>query len=166
MALGLAQSQANVGNDNLMPTYARNKKATFNYSIEGHIEAGLVLSGHEVKSIRAGSASLDGAYVTIRGGEGYLRNAYIGKYKQASNLEGYDESRERKLLLHKSEIIKLLDQTKGKGLTLIPLELYTAKQRIKLKVGLGKGKKKFDKRETIKNKETKRRIERTIRTRV
>lgn len=149
-----------------MPSYARNKKATFNYSIEGHIEAGLVLSGHEVKSIRTGQASLDGSYVTIRGGEGYLRNAYIGKYKQASNLDGYDESRERKLLLHKREIIKLIDQTKGKGLTLIPLELYTSKQRIKLKVGLGKGKKKFDKRESIKKKESKRRIERTIRTRI
>jgi len=149
-----------------MPSYAHNRKATFNYSIEGHVEAGLVLAGHEVKSIRNGQASLDGAYVTIRGGEAYLRNAYIGKYKQAANLDGYDESRERKLLLHKNEIIKLLDQTKGKGLTLIPLELYTKKQRIKLKVGLGKGKKKFDKRDSIKKQETKRNIARTIRTRI
>src|SRR3989344_4107889 len=128
-----------------MPTYANNRKSSHTYSIEDTLEAGIVLSGHEVKSIRGGQASLDGAYVTIRGGEAYLRNAYIGKYKQAANLEGYDESRERKLLLHKSEIIKLLDQTKGKGLTLIPLELYTSKRRIKLKVGVARGKKQYDK---------------------
>jgi len=149
-----------------MPSYASNRKAFHNYSIESSIEAGLVLAGHEVKSIRTGQASLDGAYVTIRAGEAFLRNAYIGKYKQAANLESYDESRERKLLLNKKEIFRLQDKTKEKGLTLIPLELYTSKFRIKLKVGLGRGKKQYDKRESIKKKEMKRNIDRTIRTRV
>ncbi len=149
-----------------MPTYANNRKAFHDYSIESTIEAGLVLAGHEVKSIRGGQVSLNGAYVTIRSGEGWLRNAYIGKYKQASGLEGIDESRERKLLLNKHEIIKLQDLLKSKGLTLIPLEIYTSKGRLKLKIGVGRGKKQFDKRATIKKKETKRKIERSIRTRV
>ncbi len=95
-----------------------------------------------------------------------MRNAYIGKYKQASNLDSYDESRERKLLLHKNEIIRLTDQTKGKGLTLVPLELYTSKKRIKLKIGVAKGKKQYDKRDSIKKKETGRRIDRAIKVRL
>ncbi|MBX4191473.1 MAG: SsrA-binding protein SmpB [Candidatus Doudnabacteria bacterium] len=149
-----------------MTTYAHNRKALHNYAIEDHVEAGLVLSGHEVKSIRSGQASLDGAYVTIRNGEAFLRNAYVGKYKQASGLEGYDESRERKLLLNKKEIIRLQDRTKEKGLTLVPLQIYTSNRRLKLKVGLGRGKKQYDKRDSIKKKELKRSLDRTIRTRV
>ena len=149
-----------------MPTLANNRKAFHNYFIESSVEAGLVLSGHEVKSIRSGQVSLDGAYVTIRAGEAYLRNAYVGKYKQASKLEAYDEQRERKLLLHHHEILKLQDQTKGKGLTLVPLEIYTSKKRLKLKIGLARGKKQFDKRETIKRSENKRRVDRLIRSRV
>src|SRR6185436_7830125 len=113
------------------------------------LEAGLVLAGHEVKSVKTGQASLAGAYVTIRNGEGWLRNAYIGKYKQASNLESHDESRERKLLLRKKEILELQNKSKEKGLTLIPLELYTSKGLVKLKVGLAKGKKQYDKRQSI-----------------
>lgn len=149
-----------------MPTYAHNRKAFHNYSIEDTIEAGLILHGHEVKSIRGGQVSLEGAYVTIRAGEAYLRNAYVGKYKQAANLDGYDEQRERKLLLNKHEILKLTDQTKGKGLTLVPLEIYTSKKRLKLKIGVAKGKKQYDKRESIKKKETKRATDRMIRSRV
>lgn len=149
-----------------MPTLAQNKKAFHSYSIQDSIEAGLVLSGHEVKSARSGQVSLVGAYVTVRAGEAWLRNAYIGKYKQASNLEGYDENRERKLLLHKTEINRLVGKTKEKGLTLIPLELYTSRKRIKLKIGLARGKKQYDKREAIKKKETKRKIERSLRIKV
>lgn len=149
-----------------MHSLASNKKAYHSYSIEDTLEAGLVLAGHEVKSVREGQASLTGAYVTIRNGEAFLRNAYIGKYKRATNLESYDENRERKLLLHKSEINRLIGKTKEKGLTLIPLELYTSRKRIKLKIGLAKGKKQFDKRESIKKKELKRKIDRTIRERV
>ena len=149
-----------------MPTFASNRKASHNYSIEDEIEAGLVLAGHEVKSIRNGQASLDGAYVTIRNTEAWLRNAYIGKYKHGSNLDNHDESRERKLLLNKKEILQLQQKTKQQGLTLVPLQLYTSKRIIKLKVGLGRGKKKFDKRETIKNKELKRTLDRKLRSRL
>ncbi len=149
-----------------MPTYANNRKAFHTYSIEDTFEAGLALEGHEVKSIRGGQVSLNGAYVSIRNGEAYLRNAYIGKYKAASNLDGYDENRERKLLLHKNEILKMSNRLNEKGTTLVPLEIYTSKNRLKLKIGLGRGKKQYDKRESIKKKETKRSIERSIRQRV
>lgn len=149
-----------------MSSLATNKKAFHSYSIDETVEAGVVLAGHEVKSVREGQASLAGAYVTIRNSEAFLRNAYIGKYKRATNLESYDESRERKLLLHKREIIRLLDRSKGKGLTLIPLELYTSKNRIKLKIGLAHGKKQFDKRESIKKKELKRSLDRRLRSRI
>jgi len=149
-----------------MPTLANNRKAFHDYSIEDTLEAGLVLAGHEVKSVKDGNTSLTGAYVTIRGGEAWLRNAHIGRYSRASNLEGYEENRERKLLLHKKEITKLLNETKGKGLTLVPLELYTSKRRIKLKIGVARGKRQFDKRETIKKKESSRRIQRETRMRI
>lgn len=122
--------------------------------------------GHEVKSIKTGQAILTGAYVTIRANQAFLRNAYIGKYKQASGLEGHDESRERKLLLHKREIERLQNRTKEKGLTLIPLELYAKKGLIKLKIGLAKGKKQYDKRDAIKKKEAKRKLERTLRIKI
>lgn len=149
-----------------MSLLASNKKVYHNYSIEDTFEAGIVLAGHEVKSIKSGQASLSGAFVSIKGGEAFLKNAYIGKYKQASNLEGYNESQDRKLLLHKKEIQRLATRLNEKGLTLVPLELYTKKNRIKLSIGLAKGKKQYDKRESIKKKETKRRIERAIRTKV
>ena len=149
-----------------MPTLASNKKAFHTYSIEDTFEAGIVLAGHEVKSVKNGQASLVGAFVLIRASEAFLKNAYIGKYKQASHLEGYNESQDRKLLLHKKEILKLSTRLNEKGLTLIPLELYTKKNRIKLKIGLAKGKKQYDKREPIKRKEAKRKIERIIRTRI
>ena len=149
-----------------MPTYANNRKAFHTYSIEDTFEAGLVLSGHEVKSIRNGQVSLNGAYVSILGQEAYLKNAFVGRYKQAAGLEGIDESRERKLLLHKQQILKLMQRLHEKGTTLVPLEIYTHKKRIKLKFAVAKGKKQFDKRESIKKKELKRSLDRTIRKRV
>ncbi len=149
-----------------MPTYANNRKAFHNYSVEDTIEAGMVLSGHEVKSIRSGNVSLAGAYVTIRAGEVFLRNAHVGKYSHAGELLGYDEDGERKLLLNKQEIIRLMDRTKEKGLTLIPLEIYTSKRRLKLKIGIAKGKKQYDKRDSIKKREDKRSTDRAIRQRV
>ncbi|HEX5430308.1 MAG TPA: SsrA-binding protein SmpB [Patescibacteria group bacterium] len=149
-----------------MPSYASNRKAFHTYSIQDTFEAGLVLAGHEVKSIRSGQVSLNGAYVSIRGGEAYLKNAYVGKYKQAANLEGYDENHERKLLLHKNEILRLVNRLNEKGTTLVPLEIYTHKRRLKLKFAVATGKKQYDKRESIKRKETKRKIERTIRQRI
>ncbi|MBX4205309.1 MAG: SsrA-binding protein SmpB [Candidatus Doudnabacteria bacterium] len=149
-----------------MPTLASNRKAFHSYSIEDTFEAGLVLSGHEVKSMRNGEVSLNGAYVSIRNGEAYLKNAYIGKYKQAANLEGHDENRDRKLLLHKNEILKLVSRLHEKGTTLVPLEIYTSRRLIKLKFALASGKKQFDKRATIKKKETKRTLDRIIRNRI
>jgi SsrA-binding protein len=149
-----------------MPTFARNKEAFHSFSITGTIEAGLALLGHEVKSIKSGQVSLKGAYVTIRNEEAYLRNAHVGKYKHASQLEGYDETRERKLLLHKREIHQLQNAVHAKGTTLVPLEIYTKKRNLKLKIGIGKGKKQFDKRESIKKKETKRKLDRIIRNKI
>lgn len=149
-----------------MPTLVSNRKAFYSYSIEDTFEAGLVLSGHEVKSLRSGQASLAGAFITIRSGEAYLRNAYIGKYKQASNLEGHDESRDRKLLLHKNEILRLSSRLNEKGTTLVPLEIYTHKKLIKLKLAVATGKKQYDKRESIKKKETKRQTDRAIRHKI
>lgn len=149
-----------------MANLANNKKAFHSYTVEDTIEAGLSLFGHEVKSVRGGQVSLAGAYVTIRNGEAFLRNAHIGKYKHASQLAGYDETRERRLLLKKTEIDRLIGKSKEKGLTLIPLELYTKHGWIKLKVGIGRGKKQADKRESIKAKETKRRIDRVMRKKV
>lgn len=149
-----------------MPTYADNRKAFHSFSIEDTFEAGLVLEGHEVKSIRSGQVSLNGAYVSIRGGEAYLKNMYVGKYKQASNLDGYDENRERKLLLHKNEILRLVSRLNEKGITLVPLEIYTSKRRLKLKFAVAHGKKQYDKRATIKKKETKRQLDRAVRSKI
>lgn len=149
-----------------MPSLAQNKKAFHNYSIEDAFEAGIVLTGQEVKSIKNGQASLAGAFVSILGGEAFLRNAYVGKYKQAANLDSYNESRDRKLLLHKNEILRLVSRLNEKGTTLIPLEIYTKKNRIKVRVAVARGKKQYDKRESIKKKEIKRKIEHSLRTKI
>jgi SsrA-binding protein len=150
-----------------MPTYTSNRKAFHSYSIGDTFEAGLVLAGHEVKSVRSGQVSLEGAYVSIRNGEAYLKNAYVGKYKQAAKLlEGYNENRDRKLLLHKNEILKLTSRLNDKGTTLVPLEIYTHKRLIKLKFAIATGKKQFDKRAAIKKKETKRSLDRIIRQKI
>ena len=147
-----------------MPTLASNRKAFYTYSIEDTFEAGLELLGHEVKSIRLGQVSLNGAYVSVHNGEAFLKNAYVGKYKAASNLESYNENRDRRLLLHKNEILKMANRLNEKGTTLIPLEIYMSKNRLKLKVGIAKGKKQFDKRESIKKKELKRTIDKKLKT--
>lgn len=149
-----------------MPSLASNKKAFHTYSIEDSLEAGIVLEGPEVKSARNGQVSLNGAYVTIKGGEAYLKNAFIAKYKNAPQQELYNEYRDRKLLLHKDQISKLAHRLDEKGTAIVPLEIYTSKRRIKVKIAVGKGKKQFDKRATIKEKETKRKIDRTLRQRV
>lgn len=149
-----------------MPTLASNKKAYFSFRIDDSLEGGLVLYGHEVKSAKNGQISLNGAYVSILGGEAYLKHAYIGKYQYASKLDGYDENRDRKVLLKKSQILELTQKTHEKGTALIPLEIYTKKSLIKVKIGIGKGKKQFDKRESIKKKESKRKIERAVRNKV
>lgn len=142
-----------------MPTLATNKRARFDYDILETYEAGIVLTGQEVKSVRKGSVSLKGAFVTIRENEAWLTNAHISKYEKAGLLPGYDPTRTRKLLLQRREIKSLLGKRKQAGLTLLPLSVYTKRNRLKLEIGLARGRKKYEKRDLMK----KRDIERTMR---
>ena len=151
-----------------MPTLAYNKRARYDYDISDTYEAGLVLFGHEVKSIKTGHVSLKGAFVTVKKGtkklpEIILTNAHIPLYKKASTVSDYDPERPRKLLLHKNEINRLIGKKKEEGLTLVPLKIYTKHNLIKMEFGIGRGKKKFDKRENIKKRELDRKI-RTLTT--
>lgn len=130
-----------------------NKKATHDYFIEERIEAGLQLLGWEVKSIRAGKAQLKESYVIIRKGEAYLFGAHMSPLTSASTHVNTDPIRNRKLLLHKSELNKLIGKIKEKGLTIVPLALYWKKGRVKCEIGLAKGKKLHDKRQTQKSKD-------------
>lgn len=134
-----------------------NKRAYFDYQIFEKFEAGINLYGAEVKAIRLGHADLTGSFVKIIGSEVYLLNAKIFPYKYASP-EGYDERRTRKLLLHKSEIISLKSKIESSNLALLLLSLYTTKGFIKVEVGVGRGKKKFDKREAIRRKDIQRSV--------
>ncbi len=138
-----------------------NRKAFFEYEIVETFEAGINLYGHEVKSIRIGKADLAGAFVRIIGSEAYLVNAKIYPY-QAGQVEDYDERRTRKLLLHKKQIISLKSKTEGANLSLVPVSLYLKNGFIKLEIGLGKGKKKFEKRQAIKKRDLQRETEREL----
>lgn len=129
-----------------------NRKAKFDYEIIESIEAGIVLKGTEIKSIRMGKANLKDSYAIIRNNEIFLLNMHISEYKEG-NIFNHDETRTRKLLLHKKEILKLRDNLELKGLTLIPLKLYFKENHAKILLGLAKGKKTFDKREAIKKRE-------------
>ena len=144
-----------------MSNYADNRKAYFNYEILEEFEAGIVLLGPEVKSVRAGHISIKEAFATARGGEIFLTNAHISPYKPAGT-DGYEPTRSRKLLLNKLEITKLIGHSQEKGLTLVPLKVYNKNGNIKVLIGLGKGKKKYDKRETIKQREEERDINRSL----
>ncbi len=139
-----------------------NKKALHNYHILESLEAGIVLSGSEVKSIRAGRIDLGEAYVRILNGEAHLVNANIARYAQSID-QAYDATKSRKLLLHKDQINTLIGKTSGKGFTLIPISIYEKNNRFKLEIGLGKSKKEFDKRKTIKERDNNRRIEQELR---
>lgn len=142
--------------------YATNEKARFDYEIIETFEAGLVLAGHEVKSVKRGSASIRGAYIKIFGQEAWLVGANIPPYQPANLPEGYDVQRNRKLLLKKSELKYLTGKSQERGLTLVPIKLYDKKGFIKLEVGIGRGKKKHDKRETIKKREVEREVRRQL----
>lgn len=135
------------------PTIAVNRKARFEYHIEATFEAGMVLHGWELKSIRAGMASIIDSYVIIKNGEAWLIGAQITPLISASTHVVASPKRTRKLLLHAKEINKLKGQVERTGYTLVPLKLYWVNNRVKLEFGLAKGKKEFDKRETIKNRE-------------
>ena len=145
-----------------MPELAKNKKALFDYEILETFDAGLVLIGQEVKSIKNKHISLKGAYVVSKDGEFFLIGATVPPYQPKNAPKDYDQERTRKLLLKKSEINYLIGKSKQRGLTLIPLRVYTKLGRIKLEFGVAKGKKKFDKRETIKKRDFKREKQRIL----
>ena len=135
-----------------------NRKAFYDYNILERFEAGINLSGAEVKAIRLGQADLTGSFVKIIGSEAYLVNSKVFPY-QAARSEGYDERRTRKLLLHKKEILALKSKMEGENLSVVPLSLYTKNRFIKLQLALGKGKKKYEKKQAIKKKDIQREIE-------
>ena len=145
-----------------MKIFAENKKAYFNYEILEKLEAGIALIGQEVKSIKNGRINLAGSYVVLRNNEAFLVGSKIPPYQPKNAPADYNSERPRKLLLKKSEIKYLIGKTKQKGLTLAPLKVYTKDGKIKLEFGIAKGKKKFDKRELIKKRETEREIRRTL----
>ena len=138
-----------------------NRKAKYNYQIFDTVEAGIVLTGTEIKSLRLGKANIRDSYVRVKNGEMYIINMHISGYENG-NIFNHDETRERKLLLHKKEILKFRDKIRLEGYTIVPLKVYLVKGRAKILIGLAKGKKNYDKREDIK----KRDIERNIRTRL
>ncbi len=143
-----------------------NKRAYFDYEILEKFEAGIHLTGAEVKSVKGGHMSLDGAFVRLVGSEAYLVNAQIFPYANA-RLEGYDPRRTRKLLLHKKEIIALKTKTEQSGLTLVPISCYTTTHGlIKLDIAIARGKRKFEKREALKKKDLQREVEEEIRGKI
>lgn len=140
-----------------------NRKAKMNYEMEDKLEAGIELFGHEVKSIRAGQMTLDGSYVIIRGGEAFLINSNIPAYQEKNTPKEYNSRRNRKLLLNKKELAHLANLEVGQSLTIVPISLYNLKNKIKVELWIAKGKKKHDKRESIKKRESDREIRRTLR---
>ena len=136
----------------------KNRKAYFNYDVLDTIETGIVLKGTEIKSIRNAHVSLDNSYAVIKNDEVYLLNTFIKQYKEG-NIYNHDESRSRKLLLHKKEIKKLKDAIEKERMTLIPLKLYFVKNKVKILIGVCRGKKNYDKRESLKEKDMKRNLE-------
>jgi len=134
-----------------------NRQATFNYFIEDTYEAGMVLTGTEIKSIRLGKCNIKDSYVIIKNNEVYLLNTHISPYEQG-NIFNHNETRTRKLLLNKKEILRLSDKLNIEGYTLIPLKIYFVKGRAKVLIGVCKGKKNYDKRESIKEKDLQREL--------
>ena len=145
-----------------MKIISKNKKAFFNYEILEKFEAGIALNGQEVKSIKTGGVNLAGSYVILKNEEVFWVGAKIPPYQPENAPSNYDSERSRKLLLKKAEIKYLIGKTKQKGLTIIPLLIYTKQGRIKLEFGIVRGKKKFNKKELIKKRETEREIDRTL----
>lgn len=136
-----------------MSVYIDNRKAHFNYTIEDTYEAGIELLGFEVKSIKNGSGNINSAFCIVRGGEAYIINMNIPPYQPKNIGDGYNPERPRRLLLSKKEIKKLAEKDDIKGLTLVPISLYSKGRYIKVSIAVARGKKVFDKRETIKKRE-------------
>ncbi|MCX6782353.1 MAG: SsrA-binding protein SmpB [Candidatus Magasanikbacteria bacterium] len=141
---------------------AENKKALFDYEILEKLEAGLVLRGYETKAAKAGHINLKGAYVTFHGSDALLTNAHIGLYKPAGKIEDYDPTHSRRLLLKKKEIDYLRFKSQEKGLTIVPIRVYTKQRFIKVEVAVARGKKQFDKRDAIKKRDLNKEIKRTL----
>jgi len=141
-----------------------NRKARYDYEIEETYEAGIVLTGTEIKSIRSGKANIKDSYAIIKNEEIFLLNTHISLYDEGNRFN-HEESRTRKLLLHKKEILKLRDKVDLEGYTLIPLKIYFVKAKAKVLIGLAKGKKSYDKRETIKKRDVEREIQRNFKLR-
>jgi SsrA-binding protein len=146
-------------------TVAINRRARHEYALEETIEAGIVLTGTEIKSIRAGRVNLAEAYARIERGEAWLIGAHIAPYEQG-NRNNHEPTRTRKLLLHRDQIAELIGRTQAKGFTLVPLKLYIRDGMAKLELGVGKGKKAYDKRRTIAERDARREIERATKERV
>ena len=139
-----------------------NRKALFSYEVQESLEAGIELLGHEVKALRKGMGSLSGAYVTIRGGEAFLVGSTISPYQQGNVPKEYDQKRQRRLLLSKKELERLVMATDKNGLTLVPISMYNKGRVIKVELAVAKGKKKADKRQTIKSRDANREIHRVL----
>jgi len=148
-----------------MPTLVDYKKAHFNYEILEKFEAGIELSGFEVKSLKKGQGSLEGAYVLIRGGEAYAVNIFVPPYQEKNTPKDYEPRRNRRLLLSRKEIAHLASVGDGKGLTLVPISIYNKGPLVKVSVAVVRGKKKFDKRQTTMKRESNREIERAMKDR-
>ena len=145
-----------------MKILALNRRAKFDYELLEEFNAGLVLKGYEVKSIKAGHISLKNSFITAKEGELYLTNAHVSPYQYANLADTYDPTRARKLLLQKKELKHLLGKSTAQGLTMVPLSIYNKKGLIKLKFCLAKGKKRYDKRQAIKKREDQRRMRRHL----
>ena len=150
--------------DSFEKAVVTNRKAYHDYFIEEKFEAGIMLQGTEVKSLREGRVNLQDSYASVRGGEAYLHHCHISPYSHG-NIMNHEPLRTRKLLLHRKEINKLLVKTQQQGLTIIPLRIYFSKRGFaKVELGLAKGKKQHDRRETIKNREASREVERAMKS--
>ena len=143
---------------------ATNRKATHDYHIEDRLEAGLALLGSEIKSIRAGRANLRDGFVIPRGDELWLTNVHIASYQPAGR-QGHDPLRPRRLLLHRREINRLLSRVQERGFTIIPLRLYLKRGRVKVEIGLARGKRQYDKRATLAERDAQRQMQRTLKER-
>lgn len=147
-----------------MATFAENKKARFDFELLDGFEAGIVLEGFEVKAVRAGRVDLTGAHVVVRGGEAFLMGAKITPLQSKNTPDKYEADHARRLLLNKKELNELAAGESKRGLTIVAVSLYNKGRHIKLSLAIAKGKKKFDKRESIKSRDTKREMERTLKT--
>ncbi len=159
------KARAGVGDGDGEKLITSNRQARHDYFIQESVEAGLALSGTEIKSIRAGRVNLRDAYARIEGHEAWLIGMHISPYEQAGSYFQHDPTRPRKLLLHRREIDHLRGQLGQKGLTLVPLRLYLKRGRAKIELGLAKGKKLYDKRDSLAERDARRDIERALRAR-